>query len=219
MVAERQMYTVKQAWKEVGGLSEPSKMPTYSYNLPAKECKVGSKLVKIPNSVCSICYALSNNYARYPVVEKAMYRRLHLMQKNPNWLSAMVFLINWYGKKNKFFRLHDSGDIQDREHLIKIRKIATLTPDITIWLPTREAKIVKEHIKEFGAFPKNLIVRVSATMIDGKPHKFHKHTSTVVTDKSLATGWVCPSSKQGNKCMDCRACWDKRVRNITYIKH
>ena len=94
------MYTVKQAWKEVGGLSEPSKMPSYSYNLPAKECNVGSKLVKIPNSVCSICYALSNNYARYPVVEKAMYRRLHLMQKNPNWLSAMVFLINWYGKKN-----------------------------------------------------------------------------------------------------------------------
>ena len=94
MVAERQMYTVKSAWQEVGGLSEPSKMPTYAINLPAKECKVGSKLVKIPNSVCSKCYALSNNYVRYPVVEKAMYKRLYQMQNNPNWISAMVFLIN-----------------------------------------------------------------------------------------------------------------------------
>ena len=212
-------YTVKAAWKEVGGLSDPSKMPGYGTSLPAQECNVGSKLVKISGSVCSECYALKGNYIRFKHVGLALYRRLYLMQNNPEWLPAMVFLINWYGKKTRHFRWHDSGDIQDREHLIKIRKIATLTPSITHWLPTREAKIVKEHIKEFGSFPENLIVRVSATMINGKPHKFHKHTSTVVTDRSLATGWVCPSSKQGNKCMECRACWDKGVRNISYIKH
>ena len=31
-----------------GGLSKPSKMPGYAYNLPATECKVGAKLAKVP---------------------------------------------------------------------------------------------------------------------------------------------------------------------------
>ena len=30
-----------------GGLSKPSKMPGYAYNLPATECKVGSKLLQL----------------------------------------------------------------------------------------------------------------------------------------------------------------------------
>ncbi len=31
-----------EAWKIVGGLSKPSKMPGWSIGLPAKECKTGS---------------------------------------------------------------------------------------------------------------------------------------------------------------------------------
>jgi DNA topoisomerase-2 len=33
-------------------------MPGFSYNLPATKCITGAKLVKIPGSVCSGCYAL-----------------------------------------------------------------------------------------------------------------------------------------------------------------
>jgi hypothetical protein len=36
-----------EALKLVGGLSKPSKMPGWAYGLPAKECKTGSKLVKV----------------------------------------------------------------------------------------------------------------------------------------------------------------------------
>ena len=212
-------WNVKTALKEVGGLSDPSKMPGYGTSLPAQECNVGSKLVNIIGSVCADCYALKGNYIRFKHVGLALYRRLHLMQNNPNWVSALAFLINWYGKKTKEFRWHDSGDIQDKEHLQKIIEVVKLTPNIKHWLPTREAKLVKEYIKEIGEFPENLVVRVSATMVNGKPHKFHEHTSTVITDRSFALGWVCPSNEQGNKCMECRACWDKSVRNITYIKH
>ena len=42
----------KRALKIIGGLSKPSKMPGWAYGLPAKECKTGSKLVKVKNSVC-----------------------------------------------------------------------------------------------------------------------------------------------------------------------
>ena len=51
-----------EAWKLVGGLSKPSKMPGWSIGIPAKECKTGGKLQKIPGSVCFDCYALKGCY-------------------------------------------------------------------------------------------------------------------------------------------------------------
>ena len=56
-------------------------------------------------------------------------------------------------------------------------------------------------------------------MVDGNPHKFHSHTSTVITDSKKAIGWVCPSNQQDNECKDCRACWDKDVKDVAYIAH
>ena len=212
------MYNVKTALIEVGGLSKPSKMPSYSYNLPAKECNVGSKLREVEGSVCHGCYALKGMYV-FPSVQKALYKRMDLMNNNSNWIGAMSWLINWYGKKVSYFRWHDSGDLQSLQHLCKIVKVVKNTPTVTHWLPTREVSIVKEYKEKFGEFPDNLIVRISATMINGLPHKFHKHSSTVITDTKITNGWVCPSSKQGNKCMDCRACWDKNVSDVSYIKH
>ena len=64
-----------EALKIVGGLSKPSKMPGWAYGLPAAECKTGSKLAKIPGSVCNGCYALKGCYV-FPVVQAAQYRRL-----------------------------------------------------------------------------------------------------------------------------------------------
>jgi hypothetical protein len=38
----------------------------------------------------------------------------------------MALLIN--SKKSKFFRWHDSGDVQDEAHLMKIFEVCELTP-------------------------------------------------------------------------------------------
>ena len=59
-----------EALKIVGGLSKPSKMPGWAYGLPAKECKTGSKLRLIPDSVCFNCYALKGCYV-FKVVQDA----------------------------------------------------------------------------------------------------------------------------------------------------
>ena len=56
-------------------------------------------------------------------------------------------------------------------------------------------------------------------MINGLPHKFHKHSSTVVTNEDLVVDKMCPSSKQGNKCLDCRMCWDSNVKDVAYLQH
>ena len=210
--------TIKEAWNEVGGLSKPSKMPSYGYSLSAFKCKVGSKLREIENSTCYECYAMAGRYV-FRNVQDALDRRMDKLLNNPKWVDAMVFLLLHYCTKSKVFRWHDSGDIQSIDHLQKIVEIAERTSDIQHWLPTREVGIVKQYLKEFGEFPNNLVVRISATMINGLPHKFHRHTSTVSTAKDFDLGWTCPASKQGNKCGTCRACWDSNVENITYPLH
>ena len=209
---------VKDAWHEVGGLSKPSKMPSYGYSLSAFKCKVGSKLRNVANSTCADCYALKGRYV-FANVQAALDKRMSMLESNPKWVEAMVFLINHYSTKSGVFRWHDSGDLQSLDHLKKIVAIANRTPNVKHWLPTREVAFVQEYKKTVGDFPNNLIVRISATMINGLPHKFHEHSSTVSTHKDFDLGWTCPANKQNNKCGDCRACWDSDVSNVTYPLH
>ena len=196
----------KEAWQLVGGLSKPSKMPGWSIGIPAKECKTGKKLRQIKNSVCEGCYALKGCYV-FKVVQEAQYKRLEAIQ-HPDWVQAMATLIN--SKKPDVFRWHDSGDVQDVDHLEKIFEVCRLTPSKRHWMPTREAWI-KDHMHKA---PANLVVRFSSPMIDQGPVKSWANTSTVST-KSRS----CPAPDNNNECGDCRACWDPLVKNIEYGKH
>ena len=195
-----------EAWKIVGGLSKPSKMPGWSIGLPAKECKTGSKLRDIVNSVCYKCYALKGCYV-FKVVQDAQYKRLEAV-KSPLWVAAMTILIN--SKKSKWFRWHDSGDVQDLNHLNKIFDVCRLTPSVKHWMPTREAWI-KEHVSRA---PANLIIRFSMPMIDQPAAGSWPNTSTVVT-----SGATCPAPSQEGQCKDCRNCWNSEIKNISYGQH
>ena len=70
---------IKEAIAITGGLSKPSKIPGPAYNLPAAACLTGAKLVKIPGSTCSGCYALKGRY-RFGNVQKALNRRLKALE-------------------------------------------------------------------------------------------------------------------------------------------
>ena len=111
----------KEAEKIVGGLSKPSKMPGPAYNLPASACITGQKLVKVPGSVCAGCYALKGRY-RFNNVQAALQRRLQAIE-SPEWVEAMIVLI----KPHKWFRWHDSGDIQSLKHLENIFRAVSYT--------------------------------------------------------------------------------------------
>ncbi len=200
----------KEARKITGGLSAPSKMPGPAYNLPAVACITGAKLVKIPGSVCHGCYALKGRY-RFSNVRMALARRLESL-KHPRWVDAMVTLI----KGEPWFRWHDSGDLQSAWHLKQIFEVCKRTPDTQHWLPTREARIL--NLMDPDIIPTNLIIRMSSHMIDQKPVTFWPWTSTVST-QIWPVPWRCPAQSQGNQCKDCRACWDRKVSNVTYPKH
>ena len=195
-----------EAWTIVGGLSKPGKMPGWSIGIPAKECKTGAKLQKVPGSVCFDCYAMKGCYV-FKVVQDAQYRRLKAIYTAP-WVQAMAHLIN--SKKPDVFRWHDSGDVQDLEHLNKIYEVCRLTPGKRHWMPTREAWI-KDHLDRA---PANLVIRFSAPMVDQAAPASWPHTSTVVTAQA-----TCPAPHQGNECKDCRNCWNKEIKNISYGQH
>jgi len=208
--------TLKQAKAYVGGgLTKTSKMPTLSYSIPAQECKQGSKLRKISGSVCSTCYAQKGNYIRYKAISIAQYKRLYSINQ-PFWSKAMAYLIanSKATKESRLFRWHDSGDLQNLDHFKKICDVAAGTPEVLHWLPTKEKRII-ERLKP-DRIPKNLIIRLSGSMIEGQPPKSIFNTSTVTTDKNLAT---CRSFENDGKCGICQKCWDVTVKNIVYLKH
>ena len=195
---------VKEAVKITEGFTRTSKMPGLSYSLPAWECKTGSKLRLVKGSVCSACYALKGNYTRYKAIKAAQYDRLEKI-KNSLWVAAMVVQV----KRQKYFRWHDAGDVQDLEHLKKIYSVCKLTPEVKHWMPTREAWI-KNHL---ASKPDNLVIRFSPPMI-GQRNDSWPNSSMVVE-----TGATCPAPSQGNSCVDCRACWDPLVKVVSYGKH
>ena len=212
---------VKEAKTITWSLSEPSKMPGYGFGLPTWACDTGSKLALIDGSVCQACYAKHGHYSFTPCQE-AMEKRL-VRLKAPKWAEAMATQMQ--GLQTRYFRWHDSGDIQGMWHFKNIVSIAIKVPDMLFWLPTKEFNIIRDYAKVHEGLPANLQVRVSATMIDGAPPRLTGamqdmgvRTSTVHF-KEPPIGFACPAPKQQGKCGSCRACWSGEVDNVSYFKH
>ena len=207
--------TILEALETINGFSKPSKMPCHSWSIPAKDCKTGSKLVQVSGSICEDCYALSGFY-RMGNVKSCLEKRLQSLS-NPKWEEAMTVAISG-SEGSGFFRWFDSGDIQSLAHLKQIAQIATNLPKIQFWLPTKEYGIVQDFLKE-NELPQNLTIRLSAYMIDGPAPVGLANRLGLVTSTVSKTSWTCPAGSQGNKCLQCRACWDKGVSNVAYKHH
>jgi len=208
---------IKQLEKEIGTLSNPSKMPSYAWGISALHCVVGSLMAKINGTVCKKCYALKGHYV-FKNTKLAHKKRLAAIKK-PEWVDYMAELLTQkykrLAKSRLFHRWFDSGDLQSHEHLMKIFKVCELTPHIKYWLATREYKIISKI--KYKDIPKNLVVRASGIKIDGQPPKFWKWTSTVHTKKPI--GHVCPAYKQDGECGSCRSCWSRSVKQVSYKEH
>ena len=196
---------VKNAVKITGSMTRTKKMPGLSYSLPAWECQTGGKLSLVPGTPCFGCYAKKGNYTRYPAIRKAQYRRLASLVHD-SWVTAMVAQI----KRQKWFRWHDAGDVQSVDHMNKILEVCRQTPNTKHWLPTQE----RPYLPAPEDVPAHLIIRLSGSKIDGPAPTAWTHTSSVVTK-----GASCPAPSQGGKCRECRACWTKSIKNISYGKH
>ena len=182
--------TVGDAIEAVGGLSKPSKMPGKSTGTDPRNCNVGSTLREIPGSVCEHCYAFNGMYTMANVAP-AHARRLAAIYR-PDWAPMMATAIG----RERWFRWHDSGDVQGMSHLIKIVAVALLRPDVRFWLPTREHALITAYEAAGGTFPRNLAVRKSAYMV-GEALPDHVGLSSMVLAKGAtapAGTYVCNAS-------------------------
>ena len=199
-------------------LSNTSKLGCKSISLNAKSCKTGSKLAKKKGSVCFGCYALKGCY-QFPVVQDAMARRMEFFN-SPNFIPIMVWLLSSLRKKK--FRWFDSGDVQSVLMALNILEICNQTPETKHWIPSKEYKIWREAIKIWlnihKKLPENVCLRMSSPNIDQEPLKGFENTSTVHKDKK-AFGLECIAYKQDGKCLDCEACFNKKVKNVSYPLH
>lgn len=213
-----------------GTLTQTSKMPCKSSSLPTESCITGFRMAQIPGSICAICYADKGFYAIYQnTIKPAQHARLDAVwqaMQSPDaarlWVSAMVSLIG----DDKYFRHHDSGDLQGHEHLNLIVLLARATPHCMHWLPTREYGIVKQYIDAFGAdaIPDNLIIRLSA-MYPDKPVRVPASlagvknitVSNVHSPSGRVHGMACNAPDNGGACGDCRACWTNAP--VSYALH
>ena len=199
-------------------LSKPSKMPGYSINRDARLCHTGAKLRKVKGSTCFNCYACKGRY-NMPNVIDAMARR-EVFFNALDFVPRMVALLHSKRvTKHPEFRWFDSGDVDSVAMGLNILDVCDSTPHLQHWIPSREYGIWSKVLK-LRKLPDNVTLRMSATMIDGIPAGSWENTSTV-NSKAMAghIGHRCPAPQQGNKCADCRACWDRTVENVAYIEH
>lgn len=218
---------IASQWDRIGGLSSPSKMPCPSSSLPAWDCQSGSKMARKAGTTCSDCYALNGAYT-WPTTRAAMDRRLAALASS-TWAQDFADVLNCHHDRraHDVFRWHDSGDIQSYEHLERIAQVARLTPNVRHWLPSKEYTWLRRYVAtppilQKVATPDNLVIRVSAVFVDGKPPQWAKPaglTTSTVHSELPVIGLECPAPKQGGKCLDCRACWEPAVDNVSYKKH
>lgn len=216
IVLHGKIKTLKAAQAIAGTLSKPSKMPSYGYGISAELCKTGQKLAELKGSVCSDCYACKANY-QYPSVKTAHSKRLENLASEA-WIESMIFMINKTG--DKFFRWHDSGDLQSTGHLKAIIQIAHALPNVSFWLPTKEKALLATMKASGIVVPANLTIRLSAAMVDSdKVNKTLTGCVSLVQDKVELSGFHCKAPEQNGKCLDCRACWNSEIETIVYYKH
>jgi hypothetical protein len=223
-----------KAKADAGGISSRnSKMPGSSFALPPSKCATGGKLMGVEGSTCAKCYAMKSE-RMYPSVRMGWadnyLKSTRMIAEMPErWAEAMAFQIRHHAKKNgeNYHRWFDAGDLQSVEMLAAIILVCLLTPEVSHWLPTREAKIVADWIKSGGVVPSNLVIRISSTMIGDGPRNA-SHTSTVHRHGAAHAGHACPSDSAEHRahspegkanCANCRACWSRDVPNVSYPLH
>jgi len=219
-------------------------MPGFGIGLPPEFCRTGSKLRAVPGSVCSRCYAFNRGNYGFPRVKRAQRRRFDIITRvlesgrgSERWreyVTAFETLL----RREAYFRVHDSGDLQSFNHLILWCDIARAVPGCMFWIPTKEIGIIRRARPESldhkmrrlaATVPPNVTIRYSAPMINTLTEAWHPNSVTMTRDEINRRGGsecfevtgalVCPASLQGNACRDCRACWNPTVETVVYPKH
>ena len=111
-------------------------------------------------------------------------------------------------RKLTHLRVNGIGDLPDIDYARLMARLARTLPSVKFWIATR-----KKTICEVIVWPDNVIVRYS----DGIQGE---HTSEVVLRAAEAS---CPATRKDSGIKICEGCgwkcWDKEIKNVSFLKH
>lgn len=228
----------KEGWKESGNLfSLPSKMPGFSFSLPAgKTCPAGKVSVSTFGdcAICKKCYAKKGNYCR-PNVKASQDAKLRNLagslgaDNGDTWVSMMVAALEVLVDHGEtLFRVHDSGDLFSERYINAWTRVCEAVPGLFFWFPTREWARPSQMpaLRELAAC-RNVRVRMSALKLDepAPDHPELRAGSSVYTDPKMALRdgqEICPATLKGNpagcEANNCKKCWFSDSP-IAYMAH
>jgi hypothetical protein len=149
---------------------------------------------------------------------RALERRYKAWTTSPTWVEDMSECITLHVKK--WFRWGANGDLPSVRELDKLCQVCEQTPKIRHWLPTREYRMVREYVESGGEIPDNLCIRLSAYMVDGPmPERIARELGVQMSGVSANGNHTCHAEDTGNKCGECRKCWDPNVKMVHYKAH
>lgn len=219
----------------IGLLTVTSKMPCDSFSIPAGRACPGAFYGEAgranvdKGTICGSCYASKGMYA-WPAVaaaQEARFQWLLGLQRDgeaglTTFVETMVPAIRKSVSRQKtdqkYFRVHDSGDLFSVWYVRAWHAVASAMPDVSFWIPTRSWRMkspaMQEALRSLAALP-NVALRPSALFFSAPAPRIEGFSAGTTAAEA---GFTCPASSQGNQCGDCRACWDPTVE-ISYRKH
>ena len=152
-----------------------SKMPASTFATHTADCHVGGKLRDVEGSSATNATPPSSRRCTLASIKAtpstARQPRRWIAATQKQWAQAIAMQITRICDKfgEPYHRWFDAGDLADLAMLKAIVRVCELTPTIKHWLPTRERAILKAFLAEGLELPTNLVIRLSATMVDDKP--------------------------------------------------
>ena len=230
-------------------LSNPSKMPGYAFGLPAhKSCPRANGSICYGNDGCNDgCYAYERGFYKMDNVKRTQQARFDWTRESLRsaagialWIATMIQAILWAtSKKEKVFRIHDSGDFFSPAYIRMWFEVCRQLPEVQFWAPTRvwqqptsndrvnglkAFKIVGQddafmsELLKLAALP-NVTIRPSALNFDDAPPSVPGLHAGSGASKADFVGYECPAQAQENNCGACRVCWSEKTLPVTYHKH
>lgn len=152
------------------------------------------------------CYGMRGRFV-FGAVKKANEAKFTLYKANPElYFDVLKAEIVFYNIS--FLRVNGVGDIPDLQYAEMLSALAFDMPGVMFWVSTR-----KKAICEKVEWPENVVIRYSEG-IEGT------HTSNVTEDKAQVTCLATIKVSGIKTCRECGyLCWNKGIKNITFLKH
>lgn len=148
-----------------------------------------------------ICYDIKAAL-QYENVRTARARNTTMSRKARSLFFEQIDAAMSRRRRNKYFRWHVAGDIQDADYLDRMIKNARKHPDFKIWTYTKQYNIVNEYVRTHGgskaaAIPSNMVIMFSEwrglPMVN--PYSFPEFRVIFKGEEVPADAtWICPGN-------------------------